>query len=186
MSKKTGKKTSEESSGNTHELETLRNLIYGNQAKAAEKRVINLERRVETIYKELGDSIRSKTQAVAGSSGEKLSQVRQELLTRGDTQTTDLNQRLDALAANFSSQIKTLEENIDAQIKRLHAETTERLLTLQEDTQARDDAIRTELLTLTAWMDDQKASRYSLGDMLVELGEQLRIKRDDAAAENGA
>lgn len=182
MSKTTGENMSEEQGG-VHELETLRNLIYGNQAKAADKRVNNLERRVESIYKELGDSIRTKTQSVAGSSGEKLAQVRQELLSRGDAQTVDLSQRLDTLAADFANQIKTLEETIDAQIKHLHAEMTERLLTAQEDSQERDDALRSELLSLTAWMDDQKASRYSLGDMLVELGEQLRMKREDSATE---
>lgn len=183
MSKTAKQEQINEEIGGTHELETLRNLIYGNQARASEKRVGNLERRVEAIYGELGETIRAKTQAVAGTANEQVAQLRQDLLVRGDAQTADLNKRLDAITADFTNRLQSLEETLLARINRLQAETTERLLTLQEDSQARDDGLRQELLTLTAWLDDQKTSRYALGDLLIGLGEQLRVKHEDASSD---
>lgn len=160
----------------SHELETLRNLIYGNQARAAEKRITNLERRVETVYAELGETIRSKTGEAGTHAAEQLAQVRRELLDRMDGQHADLVKRLDALAADMKSQLNALQ----AKMEKLHAEQTERLLTLQADAQERDDDLRQELLTLTAWLDDQKSSRYTLGDLLVQLGDQLRQKKEES------
>ena len=159
----------------SHELETLRNLIYGNQARAAEKRITHLERRVEAVYAELGETIRTKTGETGADSAAKLAKVRQELLERMDGQHADLGKRLDALAADMKNQINALQTKME----KLHAEQTERLLTLQADAQERDDDLRQELLTLTAWLDDQKTSRYTLGDLLVQLGDQLRQKKEE-------
>jgi hypothetical protein len=192
-----------------NELERLREILYGSQARNTEKRLGDLEIRLEDTHRSLSDALNEKLQAVSDTASARLSDARQELGTRLDEQSAsqsaqlravqkDLTERLDRQAAEQAAQLRAVQKELrDAleqlaadmlhqlrashkelsdRIDKLSADTAERMRSLQSETRQRDDSLRQELLTLASSLDDKKASRQDLGQMLMELG--LRLGSD--------
>ncbi|HRO91568.1 MAG TPA: hypothetical protein PLC06_13810, partial [Promineifilum sp.] len=64
-------------------------------------------------------------------------------------------------------------------------EANERFRTLEEDARRRDDDLRAELLTVSAWLEDKKTSRHDLGQMLEEIGLKLQTAATANANQSG-
>jgi len=82
------------------------------------------------------------------------------------------------LATDLLTQLRTTQKELGDRIDRVNAEYSERVRTLQAETRQRDDSLRQELLTLASSLEDKKASRHDLGQMLMELGQRLRSETD--------
>ncbi|MCA9970482.1 MAG: hypothetical protein KC425_09720 [Anaerolineales bacterium] len=87
-----------------------------------------------------------------------------------------MSQRIESLATDFFTQLRQAQSELTARLDALAAAQAEQLQTLQAETRQRDDAIRQELLQLTARLSDHKVSRQEMGQMLVELGQRLTIE----------
>lgn len=91
-----------------------------------------------------------------------------------------LNDRLEKLGADLLRQIRETHKELSDRLDKLGAEQTERTRNLQSETRQRDENLRQELLSLAASLDNKKASRQDLGQMLVELGVRLRQETDNS------
>ncbi len=67
----------------------------------------------------------------------------------------------------------------------MQADASDRMRLLEEETRRRDDDLRSELLTMTAWLDDKKTSRHDLGRMMEDIGQRLQAKTQPIASESG-
>jgi DNA repair exonuclease SbcCD ATPase subunit len=85
-----------------------------------------------------------------------------------------LTEAIEKLAADSLRQIRETHRELSERIEKQGLEQAERLRSLQAETRQRDEALRQELLTLAATLEDKKASRQDLGQMLMELGFRLR------------
>ncbi len=134
------------------DLDQLRNILYGNQARATESRLDDLEARLETVRRELSEDLNKRAASLSNSSSSQLNNTQQTLVTQIEQMATDFNQRL-------SAQIATLNQQ---------------LADSRADSRQRDNDLRQEMLTLGAMIDKQKTGREELGTLLVQLGTQLQ------------
>ncbi len=150
MSKK--RTTTEQPIEDGNDLDQLRNILYGNQARATEQRLTDLEVRIETVQRDLSDDINQRAASLANSASTQLTDVQQKLTDQLNQTAVDFNQRLD-------KQIKDIQKS---------------LADFRAEARQRDNDLRQEMLTLGAMLDKQKAGRTELGELLVQLGQQLQ------------
>lgn len=70
--------TSADQEPTPNELERLREILYGNQARSTEKRLEGLEMRLDAVHHELSDAVSQRVGALADSSAAQLAAIRKE------------------------------------------------------------------------------------------------------------
>lgn len=164
-----------------NDLDQLRTILFGNQARAMEKRINDLELRLETVRRELNQHFDERLDALAESTAVDLAKTQKELNEQLTNQVADqtkqnkeLQERLDKLAADFGKQLQTTQKELAQQMDKQFAELNHKLLEFQSEARQGDDDLRIEMLSLGAMLDNQKAGRSELADMLVQMSEQLK------------
>ena len=165
------------------ELEVLRDLIFGNQARDFSRRISDLDGRLEVVRRELKSEQESRAQTVAKTAADQTAALRKETTSRLDKEVQIIGERLDALAGQLQDQMASVQHTIEARLDRMQADASERLRLIEEDARQRDDDLRAELLTVSAWLEDKKTSRETLGRMLEEMGQRLQANGQPAAPE---
>ncbi len=196
-----------ESLGKTgNELDNIRDILFGNQARATENRLSELAARVETMRHELLNTINEQNNTTTERLAAKINETKTELVNRlkrqDEQQTISLNQQshklseeneqtrqdfqeaVDILTADFQTQLLDIKKELQDGLNRLNTDLSERLLTMQADSQQRDNDLRQELLTMVAWLDHKKTTRLDLGQMLIEVGQQLQSNGEAADTES--
>jgi len=171
--------------GNTGELEVLRDLIFGNQARDFTQRLSDIDDRMEAIRRELKNEQDSSVQSLTKSSVDQATTLRKEAHSRIDKEVQMLSERIEQLTADMGRQLEDARRMFEAKLDRLQTESSDRIRQLEEKTRQRDDDLRSELLAASAWLEDKKTSRHDLGHMLEELGRQLQGSDQSAASEPG-
>lgn len=169
--------------GNTGELEVLRDLIFGNQARDFTQRLSDIDDRMEAIRRELKNEQDSSVQSLTKSSVDQATTLRKEAHSRIDKEVQMLSERIEQLTADMGRQLEDARRMFEAKLDRLQTESSDRIRQLEEKTRQRDDDLRSELLAASAWLEDKKTSRHDLGHMLEELGRQLQGSDQSAASE---
>lgn len=170
--------------GNPGELEVLRDLIFGNQARDFARRLSDVDGRLESIRRELKTEQDSIAQSLTKSSADQTTTLRKEAHNRIDKEVQMLSERVEQMASDFNGQMEEMRRALEVKLDRLQEESSNRMRLLEEDARQRDDDLRAELLTVSAWLEDRKTSRHDLGDMLEELGRRLQSGGQTAAAES--
>ncbi len=169
--------------GNTGELEVLRDLIFGNQARDFTQRLSDIDDRMEAIRRELKNEQDSSVQSLTKSSVDQATTLRKEAHSRIDKEVQMLSERIEQLTADMGRQLEDARRMFEAKLDRLQTESSDRIRQLEEKTRQRDDDLRSELLAASAWLEDKKTSRHDLGHMLEELGRQLQGSDQSATSE---
>lgn len=128
-----GDLTGFDEAGSPGDLERLRDILFGQQARTSAQRFAALETQLASLRRDLEQRM--------GTNADTASAQVQEARTA-------LTQRLDELTASVQQ--------------------------LRTDTTHSDERLRQELLGLIAALDDRKAARHSLGQMLIEMGQRLQ------------
>lgn len=170
---------------NTGELEVLRDLIFGNQARDFAQRLSDIDGRLETVRRELKSEQDSTAQSLVKTSSDQTTTLRKETQSRIDKEVQMLDERIDQLAADIREQMETARRALEARLERMQADASDRLRLLEEETRRRDDDLRSELLTMSAWLDDKKTSRHDLGRMMEDIGQRLQATTQPIAPESG-
>jgi tetrahydromethanopterin S-methyltransferase subunit G len=124
------KKTSASKIEPGNDLEQLYDILYGDQARATEQRLDDLEVRLENVNRELQDGLNDQVTALSDSSEKQFKTVEEKL-----TQTnTHLNQRLDQQISDLRQQ----------------------LADFRAESRQRDADLRQEILTLGAMLHKHK------------------------------
>ncbi len=172
--------------GSPGELEVLRDLIFGNQARDFTQRLSDLDGRLEANRRELKSEIDARTQSIAKSAADQNTSLRKEANSRTDKEVQILNERIDQMSSDLHDLIESTRQALESRLDRLQDEASERLRLLGDETRQRDEGLRAEMLTLSAWMDDKKTSRHDLGRMLAEIAQRLQADppgNDEQSAE---
>jgi hypothetical protein len=165
-----------------NDLDQLRTILFGNQARAIEKRLNDLELYLDTVRREMTQQFDERITALAESSAEDLAKAEAEQ----NRQNKDLQDRLDKLATDLSKQLQAVQKELTQQIDRQASDLQRKLLEFQSEARQRDDDLRVELLALGAMLDNQKTGRDELAQMLIQLGGQLQgnVKKTAVSAAN--
>ncbi len=159
---------------NAGELEVLRDLIFGNQARDFTRRITDLESRLETVRRELKSEQDTRAQSLAKTATDQTVALRKETNSRVDKEFQIIAERLDQMSADLHELVETTRHTLEARLDRMQEDMHERLRVLEEEARRRDDDLRSELLTISAWLEDKKTSRHDLGQMLEEVGLRLQ------------
>lgn len=79
--------------------------------------------------------------------------------------------------------VDSTRRTLEARLDRLQEDHNERVRLLEEEARRRDGDLRSELLTISAWLEDKKTSRHDLGQMLEEIGQRLRADSPEGMIE---
>lgn len=159
---------------NAGELEVLRDLIFGNQARDFSRRISDLDSRLDAVRRELKNEQETRSQAVAKTAADQTTALRKEAASRVDKEVQVLGERIEQLTADFQEQIESARRTLETRLDQLREDSAERLRLLEQEARQRDDDLRSELLTVSAWLEDKKTSRETLGRMLEEMGQRLQ------------
>ncbi len=171
--------------GNAGELEVLRDLIFGNQARDFTQRLSDIDDRLEAIRRELKSEQDLFTQSLTKSSVDQGTTLRKETHGRIDKEVQMLSERIEQLTADMSRQFEEARRMFEAKLDRLQTESGDRIRQLEEKTRQRDDDLRSEMLAASAWLEDKKTSRHDLGQMLEEIGLKLQAAATANANHSG-
>lgn len=169
---------------NAGELEVLRDLIFGNQARDFTRRLSDIDNRLEAVRRELKGEQESVSQSLTISASDQHNALRKEAHSRIDKEVQILTERIEQLAADWKQEIENARRNLETRLERLESDANDRIRLLEEESRQRDDDLRAELLTVTAWLEDKKTSRHDLGRMLEEIGQRLQAKSQPASSES--
>lgn len=166
-------------SGN--DLDQLRSILFGNQARAIEKRVNDLELHLESVRRELNQYFDEQIDSLAETTTADLTKAQQSFNDQLNAQTLEqtkqnkeLQDRLEQLATDFNKQLQTTQKQLNQQMEKQVADLHRKLVDFQAEARQRDDDLRLEMLALGAMLDNQKAARNELADMFIQMGEQLQ------------
>ncbi|MDK0545403.1 hypothetical protein P6O83_15840, partial [Clostridium perfringens] len=92
--------------------------------------------------------------------------LRKETNSRVDKEIQIIGERIEQMSADMHELMETTRHALEARLDRMQQDINERFRVLEEDARRRDDDLRSELLTVSAWLEDKKTSRHDLGQML--------------------
>ena len=165
------------------DLEVLRDLIFGNQAREFARRITDLDSRLESVRRELKSEQDSRAQAVAKTASDQNNALRKESASRLDKEVQIIGERIEQLTADMHELVDSTRRTLEARLDRLQEDHNERVRLLEEEARRRDGDLRSELLTISAWLEDKKTSRHDLGQMLEEIGQRLRADSPEGMIE---
>ena len=165
------------------DLEVLRDLIFGNQAREFAQRITDLDSRLESVRRELKSEQDSRAQAVAKAASDQNNALRKESASRLDKEVQIIGERIEQLTADMHELVDSTRRTLEARLDRLQEDHNERVRLLEEEARRRDGDLRSELLTISAWLEDKKTSRHDLGQMLEEIGQRLRADSPEGMIE---
>ena len=162
------------SGNNAGELEVLRDLIFGNQARDFAHRITDLDGRLEIVRRELRSEQDSRAQSVAKTASDQTVALRKEANSRIDKEVQIIGERIEQVSADLRELVETSSHALESRLDRMQQDINEHFRVLEEGTRRRDDDLRAELLAVSAWLEDRKTSRHDLGQMLEEIGIRLQ------------
>ncbi len=165
------------------DLEVLRDLIFGNQAREFAQRMTDLDSRLESVRRELKSEQDSRAQVVAKTASDQNTALRKESSSRLDKEVQIIGERIEQLTTDLHELVDSTRQTLETRFDRLQEDHNERFRLLEEEGRRRDDDLRSELLTISAWLEDKKTSRHDLGQMLEEIGQRLRASSPEGTIE---
>ena len=78
---------------------------------------------------------------------------------------------MDEMQAAFTQELENLRSSLTDHIRRM-----------QNESRQRDDDLRQELLTVSNWLDNKLTPRLNLGQMLIDIGQQLQSDNGNTAS----
>lgn len=175
-------------------LDTLRDILFGPQAQATDGRLDGLERSLLQTKKDLSSSIDEEVGSLREATSAQLKTARQELEWQLEKQNNEQSSQLhtleeeqklaiDKLASDFDERMQAAQKKLNEKISELDNTVSEKLLEMQAEFRRRDDDLRQQILTLSDWLDERKASREDLSELLIDMGKQLqKVKKSKIIA----
>lgn len=172
------------------DLAQLRDILFGNQAKATDERMADLEKRLENVRRDLTNSLNDGLKNVASTASSDLKNSNQSLSKQLENQQKDANlkfdqlqDKLDQLSADFSQQLYDVQQELQKQINQQVDDLNQKLFDYQSEARRSHDSLRHEMLTLGALLDRQKAGRSELAATFIQLGTYLQEQTNGVSSD---
>ena len=102
------------SGNNAGELEVLRDLIFGNQARDFAHRITDLDGRLETVRRELRSEQDSRAQSVAKTASDQTVALRKEANSRIDKEVQIIGERIEQMSADLRELVETSSQALES------------------------------------------------------------------------
>ena len=167
------------------ELERLREILYGNQARITERRLTDLESQIETLRRTLTDTLQEKVDTFASSSTAELSSTRIELTQRLEGQSNEqkaalrmtqqtLSERLDQQELEQMTELRIIQKEVNERLDKLSADVLTQLRSVQRELSERLEQINQEQTErLRKLQNDSRQRNSNLRQELLMLAASL-------------
>ncbi len=129
------------------ELERLRDILYGEQARATEDRLGDLEKRLEKVRSDLNALFRKEHKSLQTSFEKQISNLSKQL----EEHEVEASERLENTRSELAGDFTNRHNDQAAQLREL----------------------RQQLVEISAALEESKVSRSDLGAMLIEMGQRI-------------
>lgn len=181
MSKKKTPSTSPIDTESGQDLAQLRDILFGNQAKATDERLTDLGHSVETVRANLTNKIDAGLESIANTAATNLKNSHQAITEHQNNHQKETTTRFDQVEATIATLAETFAEELKEAQQALHkaindqaADLHKKLLDFQAEARRNDDNLRREMLTLGSVLENQKAGRSELASLLIQVGNTLQ------------
>ena len=154
----------------SNDLDQLRDILYGNQARATENRLNDLEARLEATRQELSAELDRQISSLTSASSTQLAETQSALSDQLTRQAADQSTQIKSVQENLNQVATDFNQRLEKQINDLR----QGLSDFRAEARQRNDDLRQEMLALGAMLDKQKTGRAELGQLFVQLGQQLQ------------
>ena len=171
------------------ELENLREILFGNQARATEDRLNQLEENLQTLHRTFTDSLNKQSSTLREATATAEKELKTQLNNQANLAQTNhqaLEESINQLRADTQHQMDNLQATFSQELENLRSNLSEQIRRGQNESRQRDDDLRQELLTVSSWLDNKLTPRKDLGQLLMELGQHLQndAQNDDGSPQN--
>ncbi len=177
------------------ELERLREILFGGQARATEKRLSDLETRLTALRQEIRDLLDKRANIVSETADAQLNQTARDLNNRLTQQATEqatqlrtaqqtLVAQIQAQEASLATQIRTNRRELSDRLDSLEAEHTNQLRAIQQELNQRMDTLSADFLAQLRQVQKELSERLdqlnsTYNERVLGLQAETR-QRDDA------
>ena len=171
------------------ELENLREILFGNQARATEDRLNVLEELLQKQQRDFTDALNKQAAAQRDATDTAERALKTQLTNQANTNQANhqaLEESLSQLRADHKRLMDEMKAAFTQELENLRSSLTDHIRRMQNESRQRDDDLRQELLTVSNWLDNKLTPRLKLGQMLIEIGQQLQSDNGNAAASEAA
>jgi len=176
------------------ELTRLRDILFGGQARSTEKRITDLELRIEVVRQELGDLIAQRVDGLDKTAGNQITSTRADFVERLNMSIEAQSQNLRATRRELADQIEQQNTDLATQIRATqrdlsmrwetqHTEQTAQLREVQKELTRRLDDLTADFMSQLRQMHKELSDRLDkLGEVQSEQNRALQVeskKRDD-------
>ena len=150
----------------TNELETLREVIFGNQARLVQSQLAAVERQMGNQNKTLLEQINHLKTASQNEYAQLAESLSQQIFLQ--------QEELESFKATIELRLNVLQDEIRNQFDTLRADQQKLIALEAAKAETQRIALREELFDLVSTLEQQKSSRAELGDLLMALGNQVK------------
>ncbi|MGB0385408.1 MAG: hypothetical protein ACPGWR_11340 [Ardenticatenaceae bacterium] len=167
------------------ELERLREILYGGQARVTERRLSDQEKQIETLRRELTDMLNEKVDNFVSTSEVELSSTRSELSERLEQQANQqtgalrtaqhtLSERLDKQELDQVTELRTIQKDVNERLEKLGTDFVTHLRNIQRELSERITQINNEQTErLRQLQNDSRQRNSNLRQELLMLAASL-------------
>lgn len=170
-------------SSGDQDITRVRDILLGPQMRELDQRFQLLQRDVDRLQKlldQMSEQMQEQTEAHGLRLVSQLSEQDarfttrlQEENSRTKSQFEELNERLKYESAQQAQRMNQEAERFDKQLTNLETGLTKKLQGIQREARINNDDLRAEMRELVDNLMRTKTDRHSLGQMLMEIGNQL-------------
>lgn len=168
--------SSENSDKRSGELENLREILFGNQVRATETRLDQLEENLQIVQRDFSAALSKQSEALSKTvevaQKELPAQINQQAKTTQANQQA-LEDNIQQLRSETKKQLEELKSGVTQELEKLRDLVSEQIRRAQSESRHRDDDLRKEMLALGSMLDNKLTPRSDLGQLLIELGQTL-------------
>lgn len=171
------------------ELENLREILFGNQARATDDRLNMLEELLQKQQRDFTDALNKQAAAQRDATDTAERALKTQLTNQANTNQANhqaLEESLSQLRADHKRLMDDMQAAFTQELENLRSSLTDHIRRMQNESRQRDDDLRQELLTVSNWLDNKLTPRLKLGQMLIEIGQQLQSDNGNASASEAA
>lgn len=171
------------------ELENLREILFGNQARATEDRLNMLEELLQKQHRDFTDALNKQGAAQREATDTAERSLKNQLTTQANATQANhqaLEESLNQLRADHKRLMDEMQAAFTQELENLRSTLSDQIRRMQNESRQRDDDLRQELLTVSNWLDNKLTPRLNLGQMLIEIGQQLQSDNGNASSPDEA
>lgn len=181
--------TEKKQSPSSGELENLREILFGNQARATDDRLSQLEEMLQNQHRDFTDALNKQSAAHREATDAAERALKSQLTNQANTAQANhqaLEESLSQLRADHKRLMDEMRAAFTQELENLRSTLSDQMRRMQNESRQRDDDLRQELLTVSNWLDNKLTPRQDLGQMLIEIGQQLQSDNGNATSAEAA